>query len=144
MMRTIVVACFVGSFSAIAERGLLFADDQTQAVSVFTARQADAGRIAFETHCASCHMQDLSGNNDAPALAGANFTSTWRRRTTKELFDYVSAAMPPGGPSLSGEQYASIVARILQANGAVSGAGVFSPSTDVSLGNVVARRLPRQ
>lgn len=137
MMRTILLACFVGSVSAIVEQSVLFADDQAQVVSVFTARQADAGRAAIEKHCASCHMPDLTGNNDAPALAGANFTTTWRRRTTKDLFDYIVGAMPPGGASLSAEQYASIVARILQANGAAPGLESFSPSTAVSLDGVI-------
>jgi len=140
MRRTILLACFVGGVSAIAEHSVLFADDLSQVVSVFTARQADAGRAAFEKHCASCHMPDLSGNSDAPALAGANFRSTWRTRTTKDLFAYISAAMPPGGASLSAEQYASIVARILQANGAAPGAEVFGPSTAVPVGSVIPVR----
>ncbi|HEY1309107.1 MAG TPA: cytochrome c [Vicinamibacterales bacterium] len=140
MTRTILLACFVGCVSAIAKQGVLLADDESQVVSVFTARQADAGRAAFEKHCASCHMPDLSGNSDAPALAGANFASTWRTRTTKDLFGYISAAMPPGGAPLSAEQYASIVARILQANGAVPGAESFSPSTAVSVGSVIPVR----
>jgi len=138
MMRTILLVCLVGSVFAIAEQRVLFADEQSQVVSVFTARQADAGRAAFEKHCASCHMPDLSGDSDAPALAGANFASTWRTRTTKDLFAYISAAMPPGGASLSAEQYASIVARILQANGAAPGAEVYGPSTAVSVGSVIA------
>jgi len=39
----------------------------------FTQAQATAGRQAFEDNCAACHLQDLSGTNDAPALAGTPF-----------------------------------------------------------------------
>src|SRR5262245_65457984 len=97
MRRTILLACFVGGVSAIAEHSVLFADDRSQIVSVFTARQADAGRAAFEKHCASCHMPDLSGNRDAPELAGANFRSTLGKGPNDDYLDYISAGMRRGG-----------------------------------------------
>ena len=36
----------------------------------FTGPQAAAGHQAYENNCAPCHLQDMSGTNDAPALAG--------------------------------------------------------------------------
>ena len=42
-------------------------------VSAFTAAQAAAGRAAYQERCASCHLPDLRGSNEAPPLAGAQF-----------------------------------------------------------------------
>ena len=111
-----LVATLVGS--AIA----LVAGQQPSGAPVYTAAQATAGRAAYQANCASCHVADLGGRNEAPQLAGGDFLSTWRTRTTKDLFDYMSSTMPPGGPSLSPDQYASIVAYVLQQNSAVAGA----------------------
>ena len=106
---------------------------------VFTAQQATAGRNAYATSCASCHMPDLSGSNDTPPLAGPVFMSTWRARTTKDLLEYLSASMPPGGASLSTETYESITAYILEANGASAGETPFRATTAVAIGDVIAR-----
>jgi len=84
-------------------------------------------------------MPDLSGSNDAPPLAGAVFAATWRARTTKELFDYLSSSMPPGGGSLSTEAFESITAHILEANGASAGETPFRATTAVAIGDVIGR-----
>jgi S-disulfanyl-L-cysteine oxidoreductase SoxD len=106
------------------------------AALVFTAEQAESGRAAFAKYCATCHMADLSGDNDVPQLAGANFMATWRRRSTKDLFDYMSGAMPPNGGSLPAGTYASIIAYILQSNGARAGDTPFDGSTAVTIESV--------
>jgi len=113
----------------------LFAGQQTGVGPVFTAQQATAGRSAYAQHCASCHSPDLSGS-EAPPLAGANFLSTWGSRSTKDLFDYTSTTMPQGGASLSGDEYAAIIAHILKSNGAVAGTDALTPSTAVPIGSV--------
>ena len=70
---------------------------------VFTAEQASAGKVAYSRSCAKCHMPDLGGTPDAPPLSGNRFLDTWRSRTTKQLFDFVLGAMPPGGPAVNGD-----------------------------------------
>src|ERR1051326_8572272 len=85
---------------------------------VFTAAQAASGRAAYDASCANCHMPDLAGRTEAPPLAGGTFLNAWRNRSTKDLFDLISATMPPDGGSLSAEQYLAIASYILQANGA--------------------------
>jgi hypothetical protein len=87
-------------------------------------------------------MPDLSGNNEVPALSGPAFIGTWRDRTTKELFDYMSTSMPPGGPALDAATYLSIAAYILQANGGAAGGDPFTASTGVPIGRVTGRREP--
>jgi mono/diheme cytochrome c family protein len=105
--------------------------------SAFTAQQAESGRIGYAQHCASCHMPDLSGSNDAPELAGPNFKSAWQTKTTIELLDYVSGAMPPGGATLDAKAYASIVAHILRTNGAEPGMEPLSRATNLAIGAVI-------
>src|ERR1041385_852336 len=39
----------------------------------FTAEQANAGRAAYLANCASCHLPDLAGRNEASQLAGSSF-----------------------------------------------------------------------
>ncbi|MEP7116237.1 MAG: cytochrome c, partial [Acidobacteriota bacterium] len=88
--------------------------------AVFTAAQADAGKAHFQTTCSPCHGADLGGA-DAPALAGVDFAKAWSTQTTSDLFKYVQG-MPPGGTPLPDDENLTVVAFILQQNGAVAGA----------------------
>ncbi len=116
------------------------AEDQTPSTRVFTEQQADAGRTAYAKNCASCHMPDLTGNAEIPPLAGAPFIGTWSNRTTKDLRDYMSAAMPYGATSLEPDTYTVITAYVLQANGAVAGEEKLAASTTVPISGVIAKR----
>ena len=115
---------------------LVTARAQGPAAPVFTAQQATAGKAVYAKSCASCHMPDLSGNSEIPALAGPAFKEMWGARSTKELFDYTSAAMPYGGPSLTVGEYESIMAYVLQFNGAVSGEEELTASTAVTIASL--------
>jgi mono/diheme cytochrome c family protein len=136
MFRPFATASSVAAMLALGV--VLVAGQQDPAAPVFTTEQATAGRAAYAKNCASCHMPDLTGNVEIPPLAGTAFMGTWGTRSTKDLFDYMSAAMPYGAPSLSPESYTSILAYILQSNGAVAGADALSASTVVSIGSVTA------
>ena len=126
------------SIAATVVSGVVLVARQVPTTSVFTAEQATAGRAAYAKHCASCHMPDLTGDTEIPPLAGKAFIDTWGTRTTKDLFDYTSEAMPYGAPSLSVESYTSITAYILQANGGVAGTDALSASTVAPIGSVTA------
>src|SRR5947207_6404041 len=106
---------------ALTACGVALVAGQPTTTPVFTAAQAAAGRAAYQANCSSCHLPDLGGRNEAPALAGVNFMSTWGSRSTRDLFDYMSATMPPGGSTLGADDYAAIVAFVLQSNGATAG-----------------------
>jgi len=106
-----------------------------QPAGPFTAEQADAGRAAYQANCASCHMPDLRGSNEAPAVAGSNFMNAWRNHATSELFNRIRNTMPAGNPgSLDDPTSAAIVAYILQANGAAAGAQPLTPTTAAPIG----------
>jgi alcohol dehydrogenase (cytochrome c) len=113
---------------------------QQPQTSIYTADQAAAGRAAYQANCAGCHMPDLAGRNEAPPLAGVNFLNTWRARTTRDLFDYMSATMPPNVASLAADQYLAITAFILQSNGAPAGAQPFTSNVAVPIGSIASGR----
>ena len=71
----------------IVTSGAIAASDQTRtSPGLYTAAQADAGRAVYLSHCASCHLPDLAGSNEAPALAGSNFIRAWGDRTPSYVF----------------------------------------------------------
>ena len=98
---------------------------------VYSAAQANAGRTVYQASCASCHLPDLAGRNEAPQLAGNNFMNTWRARSTRDLFEFIQSTMPPTGENLSADQYLNVTAFILQAN-ALSRSHRRQPSPSVS------------
>jgi mono/diheme cytochrome c family protein len=124
----------------MASAAVVVAEEQTAPTSVFTEQQAETGKAAYTKNCASCHQPDLSGSNEIPQLAGESFMGTWGNKTTKDLRDYMSAAMPYGGPSLDPDTYTSITAFILSSNGAVAGTEKLSALTAVPIGTVTAKR----
>jgi alcohol dehydrogenase (cytochrome c) len=87
------------------------------AAPAITAAQAAAGGDLYQARCAGCHLADLGGRNDAPALTGATFQSVWRGRSAGDLADYIRAAMPPGGPALSADEALAVTAFIAASNG---------------------------
>jgi mono/diheme cytochrome c family protein len=112
---------------------------ETPPAPVFTAEQASAGKSAFEKSCAACHMQNLTGDADAPALVGTSFMSTWRTRTTRDLLEYMSTSMPPGSSPLGAEVYTSITAYVLKSNGATAGPNALTVTTAVPIGTVTGK-----
>ena len=110
----------------------------------FTAEQAAAGRAAYEVTCSRCHLADMKGTFEAPPLAGANFMNTWRNRTTSDLFERIHNSMPVSNPgTLSEQDVVTIVAYILQANGAAAGDQTLTPATLVPIGAVASGTVPK-
>jgi alcohol dehydrogenase (cytochrome c) len=128
MMKRIAILFAVGG-------GLAWVNAQ-QAAGVFTTEQATAGRAVYQANCASCHLPDLAGRNEAPQLAGGNFMNTWRTRTTRDLFEFTQSTMPPTGANLGAEQYLAVTAFILQANGGQAGSQPLTPTTAQPIGVV--------
>lgn len=84
------------------------------ALAVFTAEQAQRGQRVFSTVCSVCH-----GRNE---FRGPIFAFTWMAEPVGHLFEHISTNMPQDRPgSLSGGEYAAIVAYFLQLNGRQAG-----------------------
>ncbi|MDR1990141.1 MAG: PQQ-binding-like beta-propeller repeat protein [Acidobacteriaceae bacterium] len=132
-----------GSVLMVVASAVVLLSGQQTSSPVGTAEQVATGRGLYTANCAACHMPDLGGRNEAPALAGVNFMNTWGTRTTSALFEYMSATMPPGGAALSADQYAAISAFILQMNGAATGAQAFSGTVSVPIASVATGRAPQ-
>ena len=77
---------------------------------VYTSAQAARGRDTFAGLCQSCHSPDTH--------TGPSFTASWSAQPLSRLFIYISENMPQTDPgTLSPEQYAQVLAFILQMNG---------------------------
>ena len=137
----LIAPLIVGSVAAQAP-----AQVQSQAApGPFTAQQAAAGLAAYRTHCASCHLPDLGGLNEARQLAGADFMNVWAERTAQQLIAYTQLTMPqpPATPGSLGERtYVDIVAFLLQANGAQPGSVALDATVDVLIGSVASGVMP--
>ena len=99
---------------------LLAAGAQTPAGSVwdgvYTAEQANRGRIQYETTCVRCHSADLSGA-DARPLSGDEFMRVWRGVAVASLVE-LAGRMPPGESGVLGDAaYVDIISYVLQSNG---------------------------
>ena len=120
----------------VAACGVLQVAGQQPATAAgpFTAAQATAGNAAYQASCASCHQANLSGENNAPALAGTPFMSSWGGRTVNDLVGFIEGAMPPGNPGTLGEaNYLNIAAFILQYNGARAGNQALTATTNTTI-----------
>jgi mono/diheme cytochrome c family protein len=85
---------------------------------VYTDAQAKRGEAIYAERCASCHAPDLSGMDQAPALAGAEFLTEWDGQSMNDLFERTRISMPADKPgSLERSQVADVLAFILQKNG---------------------------
>lgn len=91
---------------------------------VYSAEQAEEGKLLFESNCSTCHKSDLSGDR-GPALTGDTFFSSWEAGSVNKLYTKIKETMPRNRAttSLTEDNYLAIVAYILQAN-------AFPPSKD--------------
>src|SRR5260370_19299028 len=60
----------------------------------YTIEQANAGRATYQVKCATCHLPDLKGSNEASPLVGINFVNTWLARAASDLFNRHRNTMP--------------------------------------------------
>src|ERR1700739_1049111 len=138
-MMTTKARFFVTAFATIALGAISACAQQEARPDSFTADQATAGRANYVAMCAPCHMPDLKGSNEALPLSGLGFTSVWRSRTTRDLFERISTTMPPGKAGLIPEQdVLSLVAFILQTNGARPGTKPLTATAAIPIGELAS------
>jgi polyvinyl alcohol dehydrogenase (cytochrome) len=86
---------------------------------VYRADQAATGKELYLRHCSTgCHNPNLTGAGPTPGLAGPDFLARWSNLSLADLFKRVRETMPKMQPgSLSNDEYLSIIAYLLSANG---------------------------
>jgi alcohol dehydrogenase (cytochrome c) len=142
-MITTRARLFVTTFAMIALGAMSARAQQTARPDSFIAEQATTGRTNYMAMCAPCHMPDLKGSNEALPLSGLGFASVWRSRTTRDLFERISTSMPPGKAGLIPEQdVLSLVAFILQSNGARPGTKALTVAAAIPIGELVSGEAP--
>jgi quinoprotein glucose dehydrogenase len=103
---------------------------------VYSAAQAERGRIFFSANCSECHGENLQGGEGKP-LAGTPFWNRWRGATVGDLFTTIRTNMPFSDDgskkgTLATNVYVDIVAHILKTNGLPAGMKDLTPTTGVS------------
>jgi S-disulfanyl-L-cysteine oxidoreductase SoxD len=118
---------------------------------VYTVEQAKRGREQYRKRCVLCHLDngqgqqavpeiagqslEREGDAEAPPIAGDEFLEKWNGHTVKELFEKTST-MPVGSPgALKPQEYADLVALILEFNKFPAGAQEL-PSAPDQLGQI--------
>lgn len=102
----------------------LVADDGARTIydGVFTEEQAAAGREHYMGTCATCHENTARGGPGAPGLIAYTLNNKYADMPLFSYFDYMRQNMPPGQPGwFVDEEYAEIVAFLLQMHGAPAG-----------------------
>jgi mono/diheme cytochrome c family protein len=85
---------------------------------VFTKEQALDGAVVYQESCSTCHGPNLEGGEDAPPLAGAQFSTVWEGRGLGDLLNRLERRMPMDAPgSLTRAAYTNLVAFLLEQNG---------------------------
>jgi mono/diheme cytochrome c family protein len=99
---------------------------------VYSDAQAARGKVHYLRECSACHLAELTGSNQAVALAGEPFMVQWERRSVDDLLTSIRTTMPQGTPGqLSNQAYVDIVAFLLQANAFPAGAGELARDADL-------------
>lgn len=81
--------------------------------------QLSRGKEEYTKNCSTCHGEDMQGRGRAPPLVGESFMLRWRHSEIGDLLNDVRTTMPQTSPgTLSPKVYLSIVAYLLNANGA--------------------------
>ena len=129
---------------ALAAMAVLFlcGSAMAQSAGPFTQGQVVAGHKNFQTYCAGCHGDNLLGGGEVPPLTGALFNTDWSKQSVGGFFAYISNAMPQGlEGDLTPEEYATITAYVMAANGAKPGTAAFAGKSDIKIGTIANGKI---
>jgi mono/diheme cytochrome c family protein len=95
---------------------LLAQSSKTTLDGIYSEAQARHGEAAYQTNCAGCHGEDLTGRAMGP-LRGDKFIDLWREDSLDYLFNHIRTRMPANAAgSLPESTYVDILAYILKVN----------------------------
>jgi len=97
----------------------------------YTEEQALRGQALYYQHCLVCHGEMMSGLDQAPPLAGPQFSSIWNGETLWALVDRINT-MPPTQPgSLSRQENVDVLTYMLWYNGLPLGSKPLTTEKDL-------------
>jgi len=102
---------------------------------LYSKSQAQRGEATYKRQCASCHFDDLGGDDCAPPLTGPLFYNRWNGLSVGDMFESISVSMPVGAPSLKPDEYVDIISYLLGFNGLPAG-GTSLPVDGGKLKNI--------
>lgn len=113
--RTIALCASVAILPGIA---LAQGAGSAASSGVYTEAQAARGQAKYSETCASCHGEDLGGQDVAPPLSGSKFSGNWQGQTVGDLATRIRTTMPLDNPgTLGAAAVADVSAYILSKNG---------------------------
>jgi len=97
----------------------------------YTEAQAIRGQTLYNRHCLACHGETLEGLDQAPPLAGPQFSGVWAGAPLRALVDRI-ATMPPESPGgLSRSDNVDLLSYMLWYNGLPIGEAPLGTAADV-------------
>jgi mono/diheme cytochrome c family protein len=125
VMRThytaLITVCAVLFLASLGRTEVTAQSEKTVWSGIYTAEQSARGKEKAIAECASCHGADLVGDL-APTLKGNDFIGHWYDAKLSELVGKVTMTMPATAPgSLKPEEYADVIAYLLELNGFPAG-----------------------
>jgi mono/diheme cytochrome c family protein len=140
---------------------------QVPAPRVFTAEQARAGKLAYESSCGLCHQSNMQGRSgepgelpdinslpenmiktidqnggQVPPLVGPRFLAHWGAKSTKEYVARVASAMGAFPPkNTGGDTSVQLTAYFLQMNGGKPGKTPLNAATGATLNAVTGQSI---
>lgn len=120
---TVTIALLTALLAAGIGRTIVTAQSEKTVWSgIYTSEQATRGKDKAAMACAACHGAALNGGDLAPTLSGMDFIGHWYDAKLSELVSKVTVTMPADAPgSLKPNEYADVVAYILELNGFPAG-----------------------
>jgi hypothetical protein len=155
--RTVLLAILCSGFVVLAA-------EESNPPRVFTAAQAEAGRVAYENACGKCHAYNVLGRASAedglppvdslpafyqefvrktghvPPLAGKVFLGRWGQKTAAELiarFQVTAGDKFFQFQDMNEDKTVNITAYVLQVNGAKPGTQQLTRSTSAVVNSLV-------
>jgi len=106
------IALLGTAYTAVQAQGPQSVND-----GIYTAAQAERGKMVYSTTCAGCHGEKADGGAAGPTLTGPDFTNGYKDGSAGALLNKISQDMPSNAPgSLDAQQYADVFAYILSIN----------------------------
>jgi len=120
---------------------------------VYSAPQAERGKVTFLDNCARCHGPDLEGTTSPSpaivggvALSGDVFKKNWYAATVHDLFEKISKTMPAQPATKTGTlteaEVLDLVAFILSRNEFPAGAADLRYGADLAVVDIVGKDGP--